>query len=771
MSSCGAARLRAALGCALAAVAWLGAQELDTTGATPAPEAPQPRLLDRTPTDLIRLRSGESMRIVPLPQRKLPANTRPGDVLTVELPDFPGEKFEVAWRNIAELKLFEQQLLDEAQRLTSAGQRDEAFEYYQALRARYPDLEGLRPAVNDFLAAEAESSMKADAPDRALSILLEIRETNSDYPGLSDRVGAATDQLVQRYLQADDLTTARSFLARLTELYPEHAVAARWQADFEARCRADLDRSAQLRASDDLPGALVAAQAALRLLPTSAEAQSRVAELTLAAGWASVAVSSPAQSEEPAALDDWAARRVSRLLAPGLYELAEYSREGGRYTTRFGEGTPNELDFQLTLTLRPDLRLPDGGAALTGRDVAQRLIERAEIGRPDFRANWAQVFQSVAVRDVFQLDIRFRQSGLRPEALLQFPIAPEAAPSSAQELASTYAATCRVTKRTPELLELTRFNALPAPTSPRRVTERVMADPQLALEALTRGEVALIDRVAPWLTARLARDARLAVEPYAVPTLCVLIPNAKRTLAANRTFRRALQYGIYRQNILESQLVRGPLAEGTQVVSGPFPADSYGAATDIPPRDYEPYLAKTLLEVSITQMAAQLPPRKDGEPIQLVLSHPPHESARVACHAIKRQLDRLGLSIALVEQEPSAARAKPDYDFRYAELFVAEPAIDAFRLFGPGGLVPGTSPYLLRAVRQLSFATDWPAARRTLQQIHRLVHEELAVIPLWQIREHLARDRRVEGVGQQPIDLYSRFDAWQVGPWSPVAQR
>lgn len=731
--------------------------------------AREPRLLDRSPTDRLVLRSGETLRIKPLANRRAPTNPRPGESLTVELPEFPGELFEVAWRNIAELRLFEQQLLDEAQRLTAAGHRDEAFEYYQALRARYPTLEGLRQAVADFLAADADAALSAEQPDRALALLYEIRGENPDYPGLSERLGVATDRLVQRYLESDDLATARVFLGRLAAEYANHPVVERWNAELQARCQAELDRAAQRRAAGELPQALLAAQAGLRILPESAAAQALVAELTAAAGWTAVAVSSAPRVSDPASLDDWAARRISRLLAPGLYELAHYSREGGRYATRFGEGVPNELDFQLTLVLRRDLTLPPSGAPLLGGDVARRLVDRADPSSPDFHANWALVFQSVAVREVFEVDVRFRSSGLRPQALLQFPIRGEDEPASEAALASGYAASCRVERSTDDRWELVRFAPPADPGAPRRVTERRFDDPQQALEGLRRGEVGVIDRVAPWLVARIARDRRLAVEPYAVPTLCALIPNATRPWVSNRTFRRGLQYGIHRQAILETQLVRGPLTAGTQVISGPFPAESYGSASDIAPRDYEPYLAKTLIEVALAQLADQSPPRNEGEPIRLVISHPPHETARVACRGIKRQLERLGIAIVLVEQEPAEAHAQPDYDLRYAELFVAEPAVDAFRLFGPGGLADGASPYLQRAVRQLGFSSDWPTARRALQQIHRLVHEELALIPLWQIREHLARDRRIEGMGAQPVALYAGFDAWRVGPWSPGA--
>ena len=62
----------------------------------------------------------------------------------------------------------------------------------------------------------------------------------------------------------------------------------------------------------------------------------------------------------------------------------------------------------------------------------------------------------------------------------------------------------------------------------------------------------------------------------------------------------------------------------------------------------------------------------------------------------------------------------------------------------------------------------WPSARAELQQVHRLVHEELAVIPLWQLREYLAYDRRLGGVPARPVALYASLEAWKLEPWSPA---
>jgi hypothetical protein len=38
----------------------------------------------------------------------------------------------------------------------------------------------------------------------------------------------------------------------------------------------------------------------------------------------------------------------------------------------------------------------------------------------------------------------------------------------------------------------------------------------------------------------------------------------------------------------------------------------------------------------------------------------------------------------------------------------------------------------------------------------------MSVIPLWQVDEHAAYHRRLAGVGDKPVSLYSEVDQWQL---------
>src|SRR5437762_198529 len=84
------------------------------------------KLLDRTPFDEIMLNAasgGTKFEVLPLnlPQTALGTLPQQGK-LKLRLLDRPTEEFEVAWANVARVRVFEQMLMDEAQRLAAAGQ-------------------------------------------------------------------------------------------------------------------------------------------------------------------------------------------------------------------------------------------------------------------------------------------------------------------------------------------------------------------------------------------------------------------------------------------------------------------------------------------------------------------------------------------------------------------------------------------------------------------------------------------------------------------------
>ena len=201
---------------------------------------------------------------------------------------------------------------------------------------------------------------------------------------------------------------------------------------------------------------------------------------------------------------------------------------------------------------------------------------------------------------------------LRPQALLQTALLPYTESPSLRPAGPAvngpYVPGGEADGETAYLLN-PRYFALTA-SQPREIVERRFADGAAAAAALRRGDVQVWDRVNLWQVKALRADANLVVRAYELPRVHCLIPNARKPLTANRTFRRALAYGINCRAILE-QLLRGDALPGCTVLHGPFPVnvspkDAVGYASDaeIAPWPYDPRLAISLAEAARREAAA-----------------------------------------------------------------------------------------------------------------------------------------------------------------------
>jgi ABC-type transport system substrate-binding protein len=300
-----------------------------------------------------------------------------------------------------------------------------------------------------------------------------------------------------------------------------------------------------------------------------------------------------------------------------------------------------------------------------------------------------------------------------------------------------------------------------------------------AVLALRRGEIQVLDRVNPWKLASLQADSSLIVEPYALPLVHCLIPNVRRPLLKDRTFRRALVYGIHRHAILR-QILGAKDVHGCKVTSSPFllPVGiddpmGYASNENIEPWPYDPRLAIALANVALDNLAATEKQRdiKAASIPKLVLAYPAHEIAHTACLSIRKQLELLDIPIELRPLEnPLPTHIPDDVDLLYAELAMWEPVVDARRVLGESGIGGGCSPYMSHALRQLDEAADWRQVRDCLHRIHRMAHDDVAVIPLWQLVEHFACREGFRGITANPVSLYQNVEQWRPAFLDPAEE-
>jgi hypothetical protein len=790
-----------------------------------APEASpaQPeRLLDREPFDRITLNAENGHAqietvLLDLPNRTVPDPFPTEGLLDIRRLRHPSIPYEVDWTSIEKIELYEQMLLQEAERLTATKEFAEAFDYYAFLSANYPNLAGLETAQQSHLWQEASAAYADGRKDDAWPILHALYLRNPAYPRLASAIQAVSDDMIKQRIAQRNFPAARAIIEALEATFPKLSLPniERWRAQFEADARAQLQVARTAFAAQEYSDARSAIAHARAIWPAIQGGDELWKEIQETALEIRVGVFQHALPAPASQTRTWPAARVSRLVDPCLIEMEAFGAEGGVYASRWCELSTSDDGLETTLRI-----LPAAVAVGISPDiVALRLAEAGLPGGPEEQADFASLVDTIRIADGRDVVIRWRRPHVRPEALLQLPLRSLVGLTEGKSLWFE----ALEEKQPAREQRYERPNrASVAQGEPRFVVEQIYDNDEQALEALARGDIDVLDRVPPWQLERVGQSPDIAIAPYRMPTVHVLIPHFRSALMELREFRRALEYGIDSESIVQDLLLGGSSRSGFRTVSGPFPAGStvgdpvgYAYNPAVPTRPYEPRLAALLAGVaretlakreaqaartkaaasslatagsistagSTETLTSDAAPRStattemapnvgseaaennlediDQAPSPVVLAHPADPMSTLACQSIKIQLDTVGIPVKLRAFSGSTPPADGKYDLLYAELAVFEPVFEARRTLGRGGVASRTSPLMALALDELAASENWNDAREVLHEIHRIAHYDLPLIPLWQTVNYFAYRKAVTGLGENPVSLYQNLPSWR----------
>ncbi len=743
-----------------------------------AQETTPTRRFERERYDLLKLKdTNKPLRILLLPpaeRRGVDPSQRTG-ALTIRLTDAPDSPYEVAWASIERIDLFESQVLAEAEPLIEADKFDEAYEYFNFLRQEYPDTPGLAAAWERMLWREAGTFRKAGQHEQCYAMLMELFARNPTYDRLEAALIETTQSLVDGAIERQDFAVARTYARALREHYPESANSGAAEQRLQELAAKAVTVARDRIAGNAMSEAYDQAELALRIWPDEANAKEVLVELSRLYPRVVVATTAPALEQVAGGFADQGAYRRRQLTGMGLVELRGYGADGTEYASEVAEIEQTELGRKLVITLHPDVRWSADGAELTGVEVAKALLACARRANPDYRPEMAELLAGVSVHDVYRVECDLTRPFAKPLALLEVELKPGYGERGA--LGAYLAEPPDGARRRFTL----NAQSPPGEGMPREILELPFPDGRQALEALRGGQVTAVDRVTPWELVAVKRDQNLRVEPYATPTLHVLVPNRDRPLMGDRNFRRALVYAIDRQSMLQKLIWRGEVPPGNRVISGPFPAPAstddprgYAYNNQVEVRPYDPRLAMTLIGVArlaATPKAKSLQEAEDEaqKQVPLRLAIPASDVPRLVGKSLARQWRSLGIDLQLVEYDSDVTpEAFAVCDLVYRELMVREPVVEARRLLGSDGALGSSNAYLDLTLLKLLGADSSVASRDRLRELHRLAAEDATLIPLWQLVDHCAYHRSLEGVGSQPISLYQHVRDWRVSPRLPT---
>lgn len=713
-----------------------------------AQDAPALPVYEQDPYDQVvvdEANGGGTYKVLPLdlPDRKLPQDPPPTALLTVRLVNQPDVSAQIAWKHIAKIELFEQLVLGEAKRLIEAQQFEAAYDHLDFLHLNYANLPGLAEAANELRYRNAAAQFKRGRHAEALALLEAVYREEPQRAGLAAALANVSQPLFDASVRDQRYAAARALIERTAQRGDEAALqlSQSWHEELATEARAQEKLARGLLQAEDFRKANVAAQQMLAIWPEIPGGRALASEVARHWPMVRVGVTDAVPVDACGSEFGRSARRIATLSQQALVQLTGFGPDGAEFASPVGRVTAS--DNRRSLAVVTD--------RLTGYEISAALLAACDPRHASYDPVLSSLMKVVRVVDVHRTEVDLQRAYPQPLAAL-----------SRLQLDRRYAAVASSPQRVEYLLRNEQIG-------PREVVETTFATPAAALAELRRGTLDVVELIDPRDVMALADDGSLRIGRYAVPRVHVLIPNSHRALPANGTFRRAIAYGLPRTRILQQDVLAGSDAVHGRVISGPFPmgtaqepwADAYDRT--IEPLAYEPRMALTLWRAA--QSEASRGSKATSEKVTtsqpIVIGHGGDALHRRACLAMAESLTRIGMSCQPRDLASSDAQAVQECDFWYAELAIEEPLVDAPRMFGHGGIAQPSSHVLLAAGDVIHAANNQQASQR-LFALHRLVHAEQAVIPLWQTTGYYAYRPALDGLGETTISLYTNIDKWRV---------
>ena len=731
-------------------------------------------LIDQRPFDLIHLTDeagpGEfKVMIIPFPGRVIPKDPQPAERIQVVLMKFPERKYEIAWKSIAKIELFEDMIMREAQARLEEKDFIGAFQNLSFMMRAYPNYPRLKELRQDFLWRSLTMSFQGGQYAQMLSALEELRRVaptfrEKDVMAAMNRIART---LVEDYEKKGDLASAKALLTRLMDTYGEIDVVKEWKQKIENQARAKQSEAEQFFKAKRYRDAQRAAAVSLSMFPELEESKKLLEEINRIYPLVRVGVMQRCgQKIDPSSLMDWAGRRAGGLSFQPLFQFRATGNEGGDYGFALGSHVLSDDRKQLILTIDPKIQ-----KSLNAFGLAQILVDKATPDSPQYDPSWAAIFDSVEATGGTQLIVNLQRPNVLPHALLQWtlpddPTLPGALPGP--YLAPTFTENEASFKLRPNAQGANAQGS----TLPMEIVEIFYADPKEAINDLIRGDIDMIDQLYPSDAKRLASESRLQTMSYALPTTHMLIPLSEHPYLVKEKFRRALMYATNRQSMLQGELLKSSDPLDGRLISGPFPKGlgesdplAYAYNDEIEPISYNPQLAKLLVLISEKEIEAAS--AKLGQPKpelkKLVIGCPDFEFARVAVQAMIQQWEIIGVPAESKVLPPDApADQLKECDLIYVITTMWEPATDIERLLGASSFAVSSNPFVVQGLERVRAARNWKEIRDALQDMHRIINYHLPLLPLWQVTDRFVLRKNIEGVSKQPISLYQSIKSWRV---------
>jgi ABC-type transport system substrate-binding protein len=236
-----------------------------------------------------------------------------------------------------------------------------------------------------------------------------------------------------------------------------------------------------------------------------------------------------------------------------------------------------------------------------------------------------------------------------------------------------------------------------------------------------------------------------------------------------RLLRRALAHAIERGKILDRCCRVEPGEKAHRPLNGPYPPSSWACAADLPSLD-QPELARTLIQAAVkaglSKKSFTLKYANDDSHAEQVLAE------------LKRQVEQTlaeaDIALELRPLPPHTLRKQVeqthDYELAYYHYDYPSETYWLWPLFHPRGTGSGRSNYLGYAndselaslFSKAMSRRDFTEVCRLTQLIHRVFHDKLPFIPLWQLDTRIAFHPDLKMGTIDPLLVFPTIEQWRL---------
>ena len=231
------------------------------------------------------------------------------------LKKFQERRYEIAWRSIARIELYEQMIFDEAIERLRAKDFATAFQNLSFLRKNYPQMPRLEDLRRDFIFQSAIDRFGRGELRQTLSALEELRATAPSFKArdVNNALSKVAGSLIEEYQRDGKLASAQKLLDRLETQYgPALPVVTDWQERLQTMALRKKDEAIALMNAGRFREARQAATEMSNLFPDLNDGRALIEEINRKHPMVRVGVMQRSSDLDPTSLVDWPARAPAR---------------------------------------------------------------------------------------------------------------------------------------------------------------------------------------------------------------------------------------------------------------------------------------------------------------------------------------------------------------------------------------------------------------------------------------------------------------------------